>query len=188
MIKNSYYIIAFIILICLGCVGWYIAKPQQLLLLDSKTLLNTPDAIINNLTVTKFNADGSIATRLITPQMKHIPNNNTSLLDKPNIISYQENQAPWKISALNGKAINGSEKVTLTNDVFIHQPASPHNKETNFHTEKLYYYPQRQYADTDIAITLTQPGTVIKAIGMQAYLEEKKIKFLNRTRGRYEAG
>lgn len=188
MIKSTHTLFMFILLLLIGMMGWYIARPENLNLLDSHTLATTPDAIIENITVTTFNPDGSLAHRLTSPLMKHIPQNNVSLLQQPHITVYQTKQAPWQISAGHGKALNGSQKVELSNKVIIHQRASTKNKENTLRTEKLFYYPKKRYADTDVAVTLTQPGIIIKAIGMQAYIDEKSVKLLHQTRGRYEAG
>lgn len=188
MTKNSHYLLLFSLLIIIGLIGWYIASPEQLNLLSPKQLATTPDAVIHDLTVVKFDKQGAIAHRLSTPKLEHIPQNNVSLLKSPRITAYQHQQNPWHISADKGRAINGSTKVILSSNVIVHQAQGKQNKASTFRSEKLVYYPRKHYADTDVAVTLEQPGVKVKAIGMQAYIDEKRVKLLHQVRGNYATG
>lgn len=187
MIKSYHYIGLFTLLLLTGLLGWYIARPEQLNLLDSQTLAKTPDVLVYHLSVVKFDKTGKPAHRLLSPLMKHFSQSNLNLMQTPEITVYQNPQAPWLITADKGIAFDGMHKILFNNNVVLHQSASSRNKAHSVTTEKLYYYPKKQYADTDVEITLTQPGTLIKAQGMQAFIDEKRIK-LNHARGRHETG
>ena len=52
-------------------------------------------------------------------------------------------------------------------------------------TASLTVFPDKQQASTDNAIVITQPDTVIHAVGMLADLNEGTVKLLSQAKGDY---
>lgn len=176
----------FSILLLLACSGWYFASTSTTTYkLDDKTLSVTTDTIIKELHVRQFNEQGQLANRLETPLLEHVPLNDTHLLDHPRIMITQENQSPWKIQSEQAVAVNGGEEITFIKNVLVHQNKGENNQESTLRTEKITYYPKTKKATTSLAVVFEQPGTVVKATGMNVYLDEKRVELLSRARGSY---
>lgn len=176
----------FLALIALACSGWYFASNKQPTRLDPQTLAKTEDTIVTNLVVSQYNDKGVLINRLSSPQMKHIPDQNTHLIAAPHILIVEENQPAWEIKAQTAIGIDGGKQITFSKDVFIHQNAGEHNLENTFKTEELIYFPKTKYATTASPVFFSQPGSTMHARGMHAWLAEKHVELLSNTRITYE--
>jgi lipopolysaccharide export system protein LptC len=177
--------LSFIFIMGLGYMGWHIAKPETIKRLDQSTLDKTPDAIIYQLSVKKFNTKGQLSYHLETDKLEHIPHKNTSHLRPLKITTFQEKQEPWVITANLGISVDGTEEIKLRKNVIITQK---NDKGTStLLTEKLLYYPNKDLATTDEKVTYIQPGITVTSIGMNAFLKQKRVKLLSQAWGRYEA-
>jgi lipopolysaccharide export system protein LptC len=186
MANSRIIILSFMLLIGIGFLGWYMVKPEAKKQRDSVALSKSPDAIIKGLTVVKYNRDGNRASRLFTQVMTHIPHQNTSIMQQPKITSFNPKQPPWVITAKKGIAVHGSEKIQFSENVIIHQAAIDKIKSSTLYTDELFFYPDKQLATTTKAVTFEQPGLTVKSIGMNAYLNQKRIRLLSKAWGRYE--
>jgi lipopolysaccharide export system protein LptC len=175
----------FCVLVALACSGLYFASSPPIARLDDKTLSMTFDTLISKLTVRQFDANGKVANFMQTPEVKHIPGNNTHFCKSPKIMIAQPDQPAWEISAKQAQAINNGERINFIHDVLIHQNKSEHTQESTMKTEKLTYFPKEKLASTELAVRFVQPGSVVQALGMKAYLAEKRIQLLRQTQATY---
>ena len=174
-----------IALLALAGSGWYFASSTPVIKLDDQTLSTTPDTIISQLTVQQFDVKGQLSHYLQTPLLRHIPLDDTHLLDTPHIIIAQPNQPVWEIHARKAVALRGGEKITFKNDVIIHQKKDEHREETTLNTEELIYFPKKKLATTQKEITIVQAKNTVRSTGMKAWLAENRVKLLNNARGTY---
>ncbi|CEK11128.1 LPS export ABC transporter periplasmic protein LptC [Legionella hackeliae] len=176
----------FCALIALACSGWYFASSTAIVKLDDKTLSQSADVIVTNLTVRRFDEEGKLINYLHTPQMQHIPADNTNLLKTPQIIITQPGQPAWQINSDHAKAIHGGEKITFIRNVIVHQNKGEHSQESTMKTEELTYFPKEKLATTDLAVSFEQPGSTVHSQGMKAYLADKRVQLLSRAHATYE--
>ncbi|KTD07097.1 LPS export ABC transporter periplasmic protein LptC [Legionella jamestowniensis] len=175
----------FCALIVLACSGWYFAGSTTIVKLDDKTLSQSPDTLVTNLTVRRFDEKGKLINYLYTPQMQHIPAENTNLLKTPKIIITQPGQPAWQISSEHAKAIHGSEQITFIRHVVVHQNKGERSQESTMKTEKLLYFTKEKLATTDLAVSFEQPGSIVHSQGMKAYLADKRVQ-LSKAHATYE--
>lgn len=176
----------FCALVALACSGLYFASSTPVARLDDKILSLSADTIITNLTVRRFDTAGKIVNYLQTPEVQHIPNNNTHFFKSPHMKLSQADQPAWEISAKQAKAINGGEQITFIHDVIIHQDKSDRTQESTMKTEELSYFPKEKLASTELAVSFEQPGRIVHSEGMRAYLAKKRIQLLSQARATYE--
>ncbi len=147
----------------------------------------SPDYFAANITATETSPMGTLKDKFITPKAVHYATNDTTLYDRPHIISYSDDgKSPWDITALHGKSINGTEKLILSDDVKIHEPPGLKNNDTWITTSWLVVYPKQNYAETDKPVTFIEPDLTVNSIGMRVYFKEKRIELLNQARGVYD--
>lgn len=175
----------FCLLLSLACSALYFASSTSILRLDDKTLSLAADTFINNLTVRRFDLAGKLVNYLHTPEMQHIPENNTHFFKTPSLALSQDNDPPWEISAQSAKAIKGGEQITFIHDVVVHQANGKHTQESTMKTEELSYFPKDKLASTDLAVSFEQPGNIVHSTGMKAYLADKRIQ-LSQARATFE--
>lgn len=175
----------FITLLCLACSGWYFASNETLLQLDDKTLDNTVDVIIHHLIVNQYDEEGRLTHYLKTPLMEHTPLNNTHHLKQPHIIVSPPNKQAWDIKAMRATALYNGKQITFNEQVIIHQDASEHTHASHLKTEEITYFPESKFATTLKQIEFTQQGSIVTAIGMNAFLDENRVQLLNHAQGIY---
>jgi lipopolysaccharide export system protein LptC len=176
----------FCVMIALACSGWYFASTPAPTKLDEETLANTPDYIINNVSIRQFDAAGTLTNFIESPELQHIPNQDTNRILSPHISIKQEKQPNWDIRSEQALAVNRNEKITFTKNVVIHQEKGENNQPSTFKTEELVYFPKKKFATSSVAILFEQPGSTVHAIGMNAYIEDKRIELLGNARAIYE--
>lgn len=165
--------------------GWYYAHLNQGISLNKSSLLNEVETTITELKVKQFNADGSLASYLITPMVEHIPKNNMHLLKNPHILIKQEGQAAWEIDSLRAKSFDNGKQITFIEQVIVHQNPGDKSQQSILRTEEVTYFPKEKKATTSLFVTFEQPGNTIQSTGMNAYLDEKRVELLHQARGSY---
>jgi len=178
-------ILLFCSIMGIAVLGWYFARAKTDYILDEKALAKTPDAIVSGLNVRQFNEKGELIHHLKTSLLTHIPENDKHYLLKPLILAAEEKQPVWKIESEQAVAVNGGDQIHFTKKVVIHQKADNKTPARTIRTEAITYYPQTKKAVTPLLVTMEQPGISIQSIGMNAWLDEKKVQLLHQARGRY---
>ena len=175
----------FLALIGLSCSGWYFASSSTIVKLDETTLSTTPDMIVHTLTVRQFDANGLQVNYLQTPLLHHTQQNNTHWLKTPHVIIVNANQKTWDIQSKQALALHGGETITFTKEVIIHQKEDAHTSESTISTEELTYFPKDKLATSPLKVTYKQQNNQVEAVGMRAYLNDKRVQLLSQARGTY---
>lgn len=177
----------FCALVTLAFSGYYFASSSTpAMRLDKRTLAMTADTVITHLSVRQFDAQGKLVHAIQTPELRHIPRQDTHLLKSPHIIIAQGDQPHWDIRAKSAKAIHRGEKITFLHQVIVHQEPGEHTEESTLKTEELTYFPKQKLATSALAVIFERPGSIVHAHGMNVDLEQKHVQLLSRARATYE--
>ncbi|MFA5960408.1 MAG: LPS export ABC transporter periplasmic protein LptC [Tatlockia sp.] len=177
---------SFCALLALACSGFYFASTGTVARQDLKTLSQTADFHITNLTLKQFDASGKMGHFLQSPLVWHLPESDTHFFKTPRLSLTESNQSTWHIRAKLAAAKQKGQEITFTHQVVIHQNKNDGSKGSTLQTEELTYLPKERLAKSDAAIRFEQPGSVVHSQGMKAYLNEKRIQLLNKTRATFE--
>jgi lipopolysaccharide export system protein LptC len=181
---NLIAIIALFMLVCYT--GWLLKEMNKSSFVTPEDNKH-PDFIINNVIATETSETGSIKNKFMSPKVVHYNDNDTYFYDSPHVIAYpSDGKAPWDITAVHGKSINGTEKIILWDDVKIHEPQSTQNNDTWITTSWMVIFPKQNYAESDKPVTFTEPDLTVHSIGMRVYFKEKKVELLNQAQGVYD--
>ena len=180
-IKKSLLISALCLLI--GVSLWFVIHPSSSSLNQSPS--STPDSFMTNVTATKLNKLGKPHYLLIAQDVRHYVQNDMTLIQKPFFTFYPIDEPPWQVKSDMSQAIHGTEKVWLINHVFIQQLPGNNSHNATLSTNFITLYPDISFAETNQPVTITQPNTIIHAIGMQVDMKQSYVKFLSHTQGEY---
>jgi LPS export ABC transporter protein LptC len=117
--------------------------------------------------------------------MVHYAQNDSTDFTDPQLTLYHKSPNPWFIESKTAKASHGIDKVVFTENVTIHHPADYANPATIIKTTTLTVHPNDKTAETAEPITMIQPNSIMKAIGMQADMDSGNIKLLSQAQGEY---
>jgi lipopolysaccharide export system protein LptC len=147
-----------------------------------------PDIYGHGVKFTQLRNDGSTQYELTASAIRQFQDDGLTSMVSPSLKAHNPEQPPWDIRSnhgyIRGAQREGGEKeevVYLREEVLLEQK-NPESGFITMRSEAMYFYPDRQYAETDQAVMIdTQVGRT-RAGGMQAYLDTGLLNLMsNRT-------
>lgn len=181
-LKNT--VIALLMILAIGFSSWsiFLSKKTNIFTKDSST---QPDAFMENVTASIINKNGVRSLLIESPRMVHYLEGDTTIIESPHITVYRDSPEPWRINSDYAKATKGIDSIFFWNNVVIHHPNDSSAPITTFKTNTLTVFPREQIAKTMDEVILSQPESIIHAVGMMANLDDGEVKLLSQTRGEY---
>lgn len=133
---------SFLYIAILGMVGLFGLWLQNLVLEDdvevqSAELRHDPDYYIENFTATGLDKNGKRRFVIKAKRMAHFPDDDTALLDYPQITQYQEGLAPRHTYADSGWMNSTGDEIIMTDNVNIVIEADDNNPGGTIKTKHL---------------------------------------------------
>jgi lipopolysaccharide export system protein LptC len=145
------------------------------------------DVVLTHPTLISTDKIGRITAQFSATMLWHYKENNRSTFTKPVAYYYPEKKPAWEMIADNGEALNGDAMVNLWDHVWLHQNADNTTKSMTLTTSKMTIYPQRKFAENNVALQITQPGLIVNAVGFTADFKSNQVKLLSQTKAYYAA-
>ncbi len=175
--------------IILSCIILVIAFATDWLLKDAITdpmledlKRNDPDIYMLDATIRQFADNGDLQYELSADRFTHFPLTDVTILERPNLMLYPQNGTPWTISSSNGRLLSKSiyreEVMELWDDVLLSRQ-SQDVQFVNIKTQSLTVYPEREYAETDLKVSINDNASTTSAAGMEAHLDQEKLVFFS---------
>jgi lipopolysaccharide export system protein LptC len=176
-----------VLLVCALCLStWSIFITQQSTPKTTEINFNRPDMFMEQVIATIINKEGKPTLKVVTPKMIHYAQSDSTDITTPMITVFRKDSPkPWTINANFAKATDGITQILFWDNVTIFHPSDENNPTTTMKTDTLTVFPQKQTAETDKAILITQPTSTIHAIGMQANLNDGTVKLLSQATEEY---
>jgi lipopolysaccharide export system protein LptC len=174
------------LLLLLGATYWLNLQVQEPSSPSNSNLRHDPDYMIDNFTATTLDEQGKVRFVMSAKKMVHYPDDDTTHLDTPLIVSLTAERPPLRISALIGELSHKGDEIFLRNDVTIVRPAFAKQSELTFKTNYLHVLPNKSLADSNEAVNLVDARTNLNAIGMELDYKTHIVKFLSKVKTVYE--
>lgn len=124
-----------------------------------------PDAIAENFTVRRLDQNGQVKYRLTAPYLEHFPDDDSSLIKSPTLISYRPNAAPLTLAADNAKVTSKGETVYLWDKVSVTRAATAERQAMVARMPDLTVQPDLGFAFTNSPVEITEGPSWIKGVG-----------------------
>jgi len=185
-----------LILITVAFIVLWESPPEGLLGKKTPTqpVLTFPSSYLIQPETKQYDKTGHLSFEFKAQRLRHFQSepgterpSDYALIDEPDIITYdQQNGSPWFITARSGHSNFDGSIIILSQEVHAWQIIDG-KRRNELKTEKLVLEPNRDYAETDQPVTITNPGNIIKGVGMQAFLNSNIIKLLSRVNTVHES-
>jgi len=152
---------------------------------DSKAR-HDPDYIVENFSATRIGPDGRPQHTLQARRMAHYPDDDTTHLDAPRLVSFRGKNEALTVTAKTALLSSNGENAYLTDDVRLVRAARDKNSELVVETSWLHVMPEAHLAQTDRAVRIADANMLITAVGLELNSETHVLKLLSNVRGRYE--
>lgn len=144
-----------------------------------------PDYTMTRFTTTYMDGQGRPHRRLRAEHMQHFPDDDTTEFTQPRLVLFRTDGPPWRVRSERGWAGPEGTEVRLQRRVRMTRKR-PASGELEVATPFLRLYPERDYAETDRPVTITEPRGRTEGVGMEAYLEDRRMVLLNEVYSRYD--
>ncbi len=139
-------------------------------------LRHDPDAIAEKFVVRSFDQTGHVKYRLTAPYLEHFPDDDSSEIRSPKLISYRPDAPPITVVADNARVTAKGETVYLWDHVKVTREATADRPEMTASMPDLTARPDDGFAFTNSPVEITQGASWIKGVGAQ--LDNNKATFV----------
>lgn len=140
-------------------------------------LADAPDLHMMAASINQYREDGSLNYRLTAAQIRHFDSEAVTRLQTADLMISHATQPPWLIQAEQGdihkRPIDDriEEVVFLSENVKMAQEY-PDGRFVRIETPSIYYYPDRQYAETSQNVIIDTDVGRTMAVGLQGELRK----------------
>lgn len=165
---------------------WLDSAVQGSLFKRDGSTRHDPDYWVENFVAKRLGKDGLTLHTLAAVKMEHYPDDDTTLLTRPNFTAMGQNRVPTHIVAQNGLVSSNGKEVYFNRNVEVRRDAGADKEWLTIATEYLHISPDQAIARTDRAVTIKTPAATITATGMELDNRSQTVKLLSRVKGHYE--
>jgi len=147
---------------------------------------NRPDFYMENFSLRNFKTSGELHYHARGRSLIRYPKDDSLEIEQLDMQAYKKDKAPLFVKSNNAYISNDGDHVMLTGAVDIRQDKLGGDDSLSIKTEKLFMDSQRDYLETNKAITIKTNRHQMQGVGMQAWLEHEKYRLLSNVRGTHE--
>lgn len=174
------------LLLLLAGTYWLNQQVQPLAPTPDGSKRHDPDFIVSNFSATTLNEQGTPRFLMSAKQMMHYPDDDSTHLEALQLSSLNADRPAMHASARRGEISSKGDEIFLRDEVKLVRASSATQSEMTFTTPYLHVIPERDLADTDQLVTITDAHTSFSAVGMQFDNNARAIKLLAQVRSHHE--
>lgn len=146
-----------------------------------------PDGIATGAQLTQFDETGHMVRRVDGEEIRFFEPTNETLVHNPVITLPDQNDpnAPWRITAKEALMKKQVNQVDFSGDVKIQADTQKHGKIT-IETQQLSVDLDKQFAETDKAVTIYTATSRAEAIGLQADFSKERLLLTSNVKETHE--
>jgi lipopolysaccharide export system protein LptC len=151
----------------------------------SGKLRHDPDAVAENFVVRRFDESGLVKYRLTGPYLVHYPDDDSSEIKSPTLISYRPNAPQVSITSNFAKVTSKGEIAYLWDDVRIIRAATAEHPELLARSPDLTVQTDAGFAFTNSPVEITQGQSWITGVGAQIDNNNSTFVLQSQVKGQY---
>lgn len=148
-------------------------------------LRHDPDGVAENYVVRRFDETGQVRYRLSGPYMVHYPDDDTSELKSPTLISYRPAAPQITVTSNFAKVTSKGEVAYLWDDVRITRAATPEQQELLARMPDLTVQTEAGFAFTNSPVEITQGQSWVTGVGAQIDNNKSTFVLQSQVKGQY---
>lgn len=140
-------------------------------------------AYINNGRFYIYDKNG-FSTKLSSTEATFFPDEDLVEIQSPSIKLANSNGNEFHLTAISGQLSPNTEKIILKGDVSVTQ-TKPIENTWSLKGQAFTLDNKTRFISSDQAVTITKDQHTLHAIGLNAWIDEKRIELLSKVRGQY---
>lgn len=146
-----------------------------------------PDYIVENFVSTQTDKTGALRYKLQSNEMRHFPDDDSTLLRKPVYTQYVQNKSYIQVEGAVGDVSSNGNDIKLYKEVKVTRAPYGDKEVMTLETDYLNILPNEDLVLTQRPVVIRQaPKTVVHANGMVYEKQKLTVTLLNKVRAHYE--
>ena len=183
--RTRYWLPLLPLLALLAFVYWLDKQVQQEVVASVNNQRHDPDGIMDNFSAVKMDMQGVPSALLSAKQLRHYPDHDTTELELPKLTMLNAEHPPVHIKGLHGNVSSRGDEVIFHDDVVVLREPVGTQSAMTLRTEYLRVLPNKDWANTDRAVTMVDAYNTIHAIGMEMDNKTRILKLLSHVRSEH---
>jgi len=146
-----------------------------------------PDFIAEDFGIVKMNAAGKPEYTLSAQRMLHYPDDESTSIVAPRLVQRHDDASPIVISAERGLVSKNGDEARFSGSVVVVREAGEGQNELRIQTEYLQIIPDRDLAQTDQPVVITEGRSRLVGTGMELNSKTRQFTLRSQVRGTYYA-
>ncbi len=142
------------------------------------------DYVMHDFEVVALDKQGKESVTLRAPEMHRNPADQSFDITTPLFLLPDREGHYWQMRSRTGWMSPDHSELRLLGEVTGTSPKEAQSP-TTFRTERLNIFPERDMASTDLAVTITQPGSILNGRGFETNLKTKAYEFKSQVKSVY---
>lgn len=163
MRERSTLVVSLVLLGSLAAGSYYLAVRARLSDPQARPRAHEPDYFAQNFTLTRMDDKGAALYAVASRGMTHYADDDSTVLERPEITSVRANQPTVHMSADTGDVTSDAQQVTLKGNVQMVRAATDTDAELRGYGSVLVVFPEEDVAKTDEPFELTHGGSKVWA-------------------------
>jgi len=147
-----------------------------------------PDYIVDGLSAVRMDREGRVKHTLRARKMTHFPEDDLTLLEAPNFVTYGEGHAPVTVTSKQARMSGNGENVFFEKDVRVVRAPDGSRGELILETSFLHVIPEANIVQTDKPVTIRDATGFVTASGLELNSETRVLKLEGRVKGTFVTG
>jgi lipopolysaccharide export system protein LptC len=163
--------------------GWSVWRNHAALLAPADNG-GRSDYVLHDYEIIALDKDGKEAFTLLGPILRETPGRKTMVMDTPLFLIPDTKGLHWTVQSKRGWVSDDREHIRLTGNV---RAIGPRNQPqpAKITSQQLNVYPKTKLATAPGAVTITQPGSILRGHGLAVNLANKQYQLKSQVRARY---
>lgn len=184
--RSRYWLPLLPLLLLLACVYWLDLQVQQEVMMADKKQRHDPDMIMNRFHATKMDKQGVPRGLMSAQELRHYPDHDTTELDAPHLTLLSSEHPPVYVESERGLISSRGDEVFFRESVVVQREARGEQSAVKVNSEYLRVVPDKDWADTDRPVKITNINNVIHAVGLEMDNKARTLKLLSQVRSEHQ--
>ena len=183
--RSRYWLPLLPLLALLAFVYWLDSQVQQEVALAVNGQRHDPDVIMDNLHAVKMDQQGVPRFLMSAQQLRHYPDHDSTELEMPRLTMLATERPTVHLNGMRGNVSSKGDEVILHDDVRVVREAVGDQSAMTLRTEYLRVLPEKDWANTDRAVTIVDANNTVHAIGLEMDNKVRTLKLLSQVRSEH---
>lgn len=175
-----------VLLLAVALTGWWVWTLRERE--EPAPLVGPPrsDYQVEQFELMAFDEAGAESFSLRGPRLSRHPYLGTLDIEQPRLRMPDQDGALWQGRSTRAWVSREADLVRMLGAVELVGPRPEGETPLRFRSELLELLPKENKARTELAVTVTGPGSILRGTGMRAELDARRVELLSEVTARYE--